>query len=114
MEFVILFFWLILMLFILRLAYLVLQSHQQTFRHYHVKNNFLNRHKTQSKRSFRITPPSGGRKINSRQWRELLRLVHGDVATANRLIDCELKRNPGRSLDWCIDKALWQLQRDRR
>jgi hypothetical protein len=114
MEFVILFFWLILMLFILRLAYLVLQSYQQTFRHYHVKKTSINRHKSKNKRIFQNMRPSGGRKINSRQWRELLRLVHGDVATANRLIDCELKRNPGRSLDWCLDKALWQLQRDRR
>jgi hypothetical protein len=104
MEFVILSFWLVLMLFILRLAYLVLQIHQKTSKH---------RYKTQIIRTFQIKRPSNGRKINSQKWRELLRLVHGDVATANRLIDCELQRNPERSLDWCIDKALWQLQRDR-
>lgn len=114
MEFVILSFWLILMLFILWLAYLVLQSHQQTSRNYHFKKISINRHKTKNTRTSQSTRPSSGRKHNSQQWRELLKLVHGDVATANRLIDCERKRNPERSLDWCIDKALWQLQRDRR
>lgn len=103
MEFVILSFWFLLLLFILRLAYLVLQTYQKT-----------SRHKPKNIRTFQFPRPSSGRKINSKQWGELLKLVHGDVATANRLVDYELKRNPGRSVDWCVDKALWQLRRDRR
>jgi len=89
---------------ILWLAYFVFQTHQETPSENHKIQVILN---------FQIKRPSRGRKTNSQQWRELLKLVHGDVATANRLIDCELKRNPGRSLDWCIDKALWQLKPDR-
>ncbi|MBD2440757.1 hypothetical protein [Nostoc sp. FACHB-110] len=105
MEFVILFLWLMLMLFILRLAYLVVQNSQQSS---------TQKHRTKHIRTFPITLPPRGRKTNSQQWRELLRLVHGDVATANRLVDYEMKRNPGRNFDWCVDKALWQLKRDRR
>lgn len=114
MELVIVSFWLMLMLFILRLAYLVLQTHQKTSRHYHLKKTSISKHKHQNTGILQILRPSGGRNINPQQWQKLLKLVHGDVATANRLVDCERRRNPDRSLDWCIDKAIWQLQRDRR
>lgn len=50
---------------------------------------------------------------NSRQWHELLTLLQGDTATASRLVQSEKFRNPTRSADWCVDKALWQLKRDR-
>ncbi|MCC5635775.1 hypothetical protein LC593_07890 [Nostoc sp. CHAB 5844] len=114
MELVILSFWLMLMLFILRLAYFVLQTHQKTSRQYYPKKTSIHQHKDKTILSFLIPRPSSGRNIHHPQWRKLLRLVHGDVATANRLIDCERRKNPDRSLDWCIDKAIWQLQRDRR
>ncbi len=52
-------------------------------------------------------------KTNSRQWKELLSLLHGDTNAANRLVNAEMMRNPTRSAQWCIDKALWQLKRDR-
>ncbi|MDP5337686.1 MAG: hypothetical protein NWQ28_03810, partial [Nodularia sp. (in: cyanobacteria)] len=52
-------------------------------------------------------------KTNSRQWKELLSLLHGDTDAANRLVNAEMRRNPTRTAQWCIDKALWQLKRDR-
>jgi hypothetical protein len=57
--------------------------------------------------------PSPSRVRNSSQWKELLTLVQGDTATANRLIDGERRRNPDRTSEWCVDKAVWQLKRDR-
>jgi hypothetical protein len=41
-------------------------------------------------------------------------LLQGDVATANRLLEAEQRRNPSRSISWCLEKAVWQLKRDRR
>jgi hypothetical protein len=42
------------------------------------------------------------------------KLLRGRVgsSTAERLVNHVLKKNPGRSRDWCIDKALQDLQRD--
>jgi hypothetical protein len=47
-------------------------------------------------------------------WHKLLTLVQGDTDAAERLIKYEQSRNPDRSIDWCVEKAVWQLERDRR
>lgn len=101
------------MLFILWLAYSVLQTYQKTSSLYTPKKNLIHKHKDKIT-PFQILRPSIGRNIHHPKWRKLLSLVHGDIATANRLIDGERRKNPDRSLDWCIDKVIWQLQRDRR
>ncbi|MBW4418317.1 MAG: hypothetical protein KME13_03705 [Myxacorys californica WJT36-NPBG1] len=44
---------------------------------------------------------------------ELVRLC-GNTKTANRLIKHIQSQHPKKSLKWCCDKALWDLQRDRR
>lgn len=44
---------------------------------------------------------------------KLLRLLNGDRHTANRLIGLAKSRNPGRSIDWCVEKVIFDLERDR-
>ncbi|MFE4105567.1 hypothetical protein [Almyronema epifaneia] len=46
--------------------------------------------------------------------RELLRLTNGNRAVAQRLVDRVRDQNPGRSEQWCWEKAIYDLQRDRR
>jgi len=45
---------------------------------------------------------------------KLMRMLNGDRATANRLIEREKYKNPGRSENWYWEKVLFDLQRDRR
>ncbi len=106
MEIVILLFWLSLMAFFLRLAFLAIQTHQQTQKRYYPKS------KPRQPLEFKQRTTSIN--INSKQWKQLMALVQGDAAAANRLIEYEQSRNPNRSIDWCVEKALWQLERDRR
>ena len=43
---------------------------------------------------------------------KLVRLLNGDVKAANRLIAAVEARNPDKSIDWCVEKAIFDLQRD--
>jgi hypothetical protein len=54
--------------------------------------------------------PSASPQLASR----LLNLVNGDTPTARRLIRNVNHSNPGRSVDWCLEKAILDLERDRR
>jgi hypothetical protein len=106
MEIVILLFWLLLMAFFLRLAVLAIQTHQQTQKRYYPKSK--------ARQPFEFKQRTTSRNLNSKQWKQLMTLVQGDAAAANRLIEYEQSRNPNRSIDWCVEKALSQLERDRR
>ncbi|QSJ18873.1 hypothetical protein JYQ62_09025 [Nostoc sp. UHCC 0702] len=44
----------------------------------------------------------------------LLVLVQGDNQLAHRLVKQVKSRNPGRTEDWYLEKAIWDLERDRR
>ncbi|WP_009632709.1 hypothetical protein [Synechocystis sp. PCC 7509] len=44
---------------------------------------------------------------------KLLQLLNGDRNTANRLIASAKARNPDRTIDWCVEKVIFDLQRDR-
>lgn len=44
---------------------------------------------------------------------KLLQLLHGDRHAANRLIALAKTRNPSKSIDWCVEKVIFDLQRDR-
>lgn len=44
---------------------------------------------------------------------ELLRLLNGDRKTANRLIALAKAKNPDKSVDWWVEKVIFDLQRDR-
>jgi hypothetical protein len=107
MEVTILLLWLSLMLFALRLVFLVVQA-QKKPQSRHITNHKRTVYKHQRRQQHQYKIPKTG------QWQELLALVHGDVSTAQRLIEFEQQRNPTRSVEWCIEKALWQIQRDRR
>jgi tetratricopeptide (TPR) repeat protein len=44
---------------------------------------------------------------------KLLNLVQGDRELAIRLVSQVKNNNPGRSVDWCIEKVIYDLERDR-
>jgi len=45
--------------------------------------------------------------------RQLLKLLHNDRATASRLL-AQIKRNhPDKSMNWAVEKAIYDLERDR-
>ena len=54
------------------------------------------------------------RKASPYLAKELLILVNGDTNTARRLLRNINRTNPGRSVDWCLEKAILDLERDRR
>ncbi|WP_017652305.1 hypothetical protein [Fortiea contorta] len=88
-------------------------------RRYHIQEMIregrerANRQPRRSTSKSRTTRKPGREKVNPRLWSQLITLVQGDTAVAARLIRYEQNRNPDRSRDWCAEKAIWQLQRDR-
>lgn len=46
--------------------------------------------------------------------RQLLGLVGGNAAVAQRLVSDVRVRNPGRTEQWCWEKAIYDIERDRR
>jgi hypothetical protein len=54
-------------------------------------------------------PPPG----NPRLHRRLVELLNGDDRAALRLFRGARRRNPGRSADWCLEKCIHDLMRDR-
>lgn len=50
----------------------------------------------------------------SRQLQQkLLLLLNGDRNTANRLLNLAKTRNPQKSIQWCAEKVIFDLERDR-
>lgn len=45
--------------------------------------------------------------------KKLLRLLHDDRNTANRLLSQVKVNNPTRSINWCVEKVIYDLERDR-
>jgi hypothetical protein len=45
--------------------------------------------------------------------KKLLKLLHNDQETASRLLSNVKWRNPNRSINWCVEKVIYDLQRDR-
>lgn len=67
-----------------------------------------------------ITPQSAHQQKNSsieqanpRLRQELLRLVGGDRQTANRLVNGIKQTHPEKSINWAVEKAIYDLERDR-
>lgn len=46
--------------------------------------------------------------------KQLLGLVGGKASVAQRLVSDVSVRNPGRSEQWCWEKAIYDIERDRR
>ena len=57
---------------------------------------------------------SSGTQVSRRTRQQLLRLVNGNRAVALRLVEKVRERNPKRSEQWCWEKAIYDIQRDRR
>jgi hypothetical protein len=53
------------------------------------------------------------RSVRGQTQRQLLRLVGGNRAVAERLVEQVQLRNPGQSEQWCWEKAIYDIQRDR-
>jgi hypothetical protein len=64
-----------------------------------------------SNRSRRSSSP---RRSGKRPPKRIMTLLNGDAATAQRLFETARLRNPGESDQWCWEKVLWDLERDRR
>lgn len=57
---------------------------------------------------------SSSNQVSRRTRQQLLRLVNGNRAVALRLVEKVRERNPKRSEQWCWEKAIYDIQRDRR
>lgn len=44
---------------------------------------------------------------------QLVRLLHGDSAAANRLVDSQRLKTPNKSEEWILEKVVSDLRRDR-
>ena len=78
----------------------------------------LNAKKTKIKTSSTFSPKSPENTVRIDQasrklQKELLRLLHDDRNTANRLLSQVKMNNPSRSINWCIEKVIYDLERDR-
>ncbi|NJM97823.1 MAG: hypothetical protein HC800_12295 [Phormidesmis sp. RL_2_1] len=54
------------------------------------------------------------RGVSGRTRKKLLALVGGNAAVAQRLVRDVSSRNPGRTEQWCWEKAIYDIERDRR
>lgn len=46
-------------------------------------------------------------------WHQLLKLIAFDVELAERLVSQCQRRHPEKSDRWCVEKVIWDLERDR-
>jgi hypothetical protein len=56
---------------------------------------------------------SGLNQASSYLRRKLLRLLHDDQAAAVRLFNHAQMKYPDRSINWCVEKVIHDLERDR-
>lgn len=73
----------------------------------------LNRQNPTSPQSVNRKDDISIEQANPRLRKELLRLVGGDSRTANRLINGIKQSHPGKSINWTLEKAIYDLERDR-
>ncbi|MEO0431056.1 MAG: hypothetical protein AAF151_05110 [Cyanobacteria bacterium J06656_5] len=57
------------------------------------------------------TAPSG---VPRATRQRLMRLVNGNQSVASRLVERVRSQNPDRSEQWCWEKAIYDIERDRR
>ena len=78
---------------------------------------WLKRRQRRPKKGYRLNTPAATtaptRPVRSRTEKELLRLVGGNRAVAERLVEQVQLRNPHHSEQWCWEKAVYDIQRDR-
>ena len=56
---------------------------------------------------------SNNSSFSGREWNKLLLKVQGDIPTAERLINHLKIKHPGKSDNWYIEKAIFDLERDK-
>lgn len=81
--------------------------------------HLLRNHKPKARTKFKNSKPRRRPRRKSPQHvppleDELVRLLNGDRTTANRLISSTRRKNPNQSEQWCREKAVYDLERDRR
>lgn len=59
------------------------------------------------------TSPNQLSQLNGTLQHKLLRQLHGDRAAANRLLVHTKLKYPDRSMSWCAEKVIYDLERDR-
>jgi hypothetical protein len=78
---------------------------------------YANRNRGASSRSrnrLRQRPSARGlHQASSHLRRKLLRLLHDDQAAAVRLFNHAQMKYPDRSTNWCVEKIIYDLERDR-
>ncbi len=57
---------------------------------------------------------SAAQRVNGQTRRQLMRLVGGNRAVAERLVEQIRVRYPNHNEQWCWEKAIYDIQRDRR
>lgn len=78
----------------------------------------LNAKKTKNSKISSISPKNTENTVRIDQasrklQKELLRLLHDDRHTANRLLSQVKINNPNKPINWCIEKVIYDLERDR-
>ncbi|MEM6253645.1 MAG: hypothetical protein AAF821_12060 [Cyanobacteria bacterium P01_D01_bin.156] len=58
--------------------------------------------------------PTGTAGVPRSTRQRLMRLVNGNQAVAARLVERVRSQNPDRSEQWCWEKAIYDIERDRR
>lgn len=66
-----------------------------------------------SSQSARFSNSTSFDQANHKLQRELLRLLHDDRQAANRLVAQVKRTHPERSINWCVEKVIYDLGRDR-
>lgn len=58
--------------------------------------------------------PTGASGVSRATRQRLMRLVNGNQSVATRLVQRVRSQNPDRSEQWCWEKAIYDIERDRR
>lgn len=102
------------MVFLLSLVAQIFKAHQHpaTRRYQNLRRKFQrsrkhNFHAKASRAAIKSPGYAGA-------WHQLLILVQFDVATAERLVSSYQRKHPGHPDRWYIEKAVYDLKRDRR
>ncbi|MCC5636822.1 hypothetical protein LC593_13305 [Nostoc sp. CHAB 5844] len=69
----------------------------------------LNKQRTQSEPRLYTVSSVPSKKLHT----ELLTLLQGNAAVANRLLKQQQLLNPGQTIDWYLEKVIYDLKRDR-
>jgi hypothetical protein len=70
--------------------------------------------KVRSARSRTVNSRTSDNRVRGQTRRQLLRLVGGNRNVAERLVDQVRVRYPNHDEQWCWEKAIYDIQRDRR